>query len=150
MISKTNQEKVRKFFETVDIMQTPRAREVGLLVVKRENLSDISSLAPNSNLVTVIDLNDEMDVESAVHQLADAMRAGRVALLRIYDYLDPKIYNQLHLLAKAGRMEYPKLEERIFVDAAKGAQVILIATDANLEKLNYQNIFDIAGVTERL
>ena len=107
-------------------------------------------LAPNSNLVTVIDLQKETDAEEVIGQLADAMRAGRVALIRLYKYLDPKIYNQLYLLAQDGHMEYPHLQERVFVDAVKDARVIIVSTDAELEELNYSNIFDLAGVVERI
>ena len=56
--------------------------------------------------------------------------------MRIHDYLDQKFIINF-LLAKDGHMEYPRLEERVFVDAAKNAQIILVSTDAELEKLNY-------------
>ena len=76
--------------------------------------------------------------------------AGRIALIRLREYLDPKIYNQLYLLAQDGHMEYPRLEERVFVDAVKEARVIIVSTDAELEKLNYSNIFDLTAVVERV
>jgi hypothetical protein len=150
MISKINQRKVSNFYNVVAGMQISRNKTIGLLVIKKEELSDISALAVNSNLVTIIDLTKESDAEQTINQLADDMRVGRIALMRIHDYLDPKIYNQLFLLAKDGHMEYPRLEERVFVDAAQNAQVILVSTDAELEKLNYFNIFDIVGIAERL
>ncbi len=150
MISKTNQEKVRNFYKVVSEMQTPRNRELGLLVIKKEELGDLTALAPNSNLVTTIDLTPEFSSEEAISQLADAMKSGRVVLMRIHEYLDPKIYNQLFLLAQDGHMEYPHLEERIFVDSAISAQVILVSTDKELEKINYPNILNIVGLVERL
>lgn len=150
MIGQTAQEKVKKFYQVVAGLQTERKKEIGLLVVKKELFSDVAALAPNSNLVTVMDLKKEFDSQEVINQLADDMRAGRVSLIRLHDYLDSKIYNQLFLFARDGHMEYPRLEERIFVDAAKNAQIILVSTDAELEKLNYSNIFDIVGIVERL
>ncbi|GEM_PF-3199408 len=150
MISKINQEKVRKFYDVVAKMQTKRNREMGLLVVERETLGDIAALALNSNLVTSIELSRESDLENVINQMADAVRQGRIILIRLYDFLDPKIYNQLFLLTKDGHMEYPHLEERVFVDAADSTLLILLATDADLEKLNYPNILQLAGVVERL
>jgi hypothetical protein len=47
-------------------------------------------------------------------------------------------------------MEYPRLEERIFVQATKEAVIILVSTDRELEKLNYDNLFDLVGLVERL
>ena len=149
MISEINQQKVSKFYNVVAGMQTPGNKTIGLLVIKKEELGDISTLAVNSNLVTIIDLTKESDAEQIINQLADDMRIGRIVLMRIHDYLDPKIYNQLFLLAKNGHMEYPRLGERVFADAAKNAQVILVSTDAELEKLNYPNIFDMVGIVER-
>lgn len=150
MLTKPNQEKVQKFYEVVTKMQFPPAKEIGMIIIKKETLADISALAPNSNLVTSFELNRETDAQEAVEQLADALKAGRIALIRLHDWLDPKIYNQLYLLSKNGRMEFPRLEERVFVDAPKEALVILVSTDEELEKLNYENIFDLVGPVLRL
>lgn len=150
MTTETTEEKVRKFYKIVEGMQSLKKKEPGILVVKKENLGDIAALAPNSNLVTTMDLQEGTDAEEVIGQLANVMRTGRIALIRVHKYLDPKIYNQLYLLAQDGHMEYPHLEERVFVDAVNEAQVIIVSTDAELEKLNYSNIFDLAGVVERI
>jgi len=150
MINKTTEEKIKKFYKVVDGVQGSKKKELAILVVKKVNLGDVAALAPNSNLVTTIDLTAETDADEVIGQLADAMRAGRIALIRLREYLDPKIYNQLYLLAQDGHMEYPRLEERVFVDAVKEARVIIVSTDAELEKLNYSNIFDLTAVVERV
>ncbi len=100
--------------------------------------------------MTSFDLTRETDAEEAIEQLAETMKAGRIALIRLHDWLDPKIYNQLYLLSKNGRMEFPRLEERVFVETPKEALVILVSTDEELEKLNYENIFDLVGLVERI
>lgn len=150
MLTQQNQEKIKKFYEVISRMQFPPAKEIGLIVVKKETLADISALAPNSNLVTSFELTRETDAQETIEQLAEAIKAGHTALIRLHEYLDPKIYNQLYLLSKNGRMEFPRLEERVFVEAPKGALIILVSTDNELEKLNYENIFDLAGLVERL
>jgi len=150
MITEKNQDKVRKFYEVMAKMQVPPAKKIGLLAVKKETLADVSALAPNPNLVTSFDLTRETDSQEMIEELAKTITAGRIALLCLHDWLDPQIYNQLYLLSKNGRMEYPRLEERIFVQATKEAVIILVSTDRELEKLNYDNLFDLVGLVERL
>ena len=150
MISVANQQKIKKLFQVMARMQIPPAKEIGLIVVKKETLADISALAPNANLVTAFELTRETDAQEAINQLAETVKSGRVALVRLHEWLDPKIYNQLFLLSKNGRMEFPDVKERAFIEAPKEALVILVSTDQELEKLNYKNIFDLAGTVERL
>lgn len=130
-------------------MQLPPAKEIGLIIVKKENLADLAALAPNSNLVTTFELTSETDAQVMIDKLAETLKASRIALIRLHDWLDPKIYNQLYLLSKNGRLEFPRLEERVFIDAPKEALVILVSIDQELEKLNYKNIFDLVGPVER-
>jgi len=150
MLTKIQQEKIKKFYNVMAEMQFPPAKEIGMIIAKKETLADVSALAPNSNLVTTFDLTRETDGQEAIEQLAEILKAGRTALIRLHEYLDPKIYNQLYLLSKNGRMEFPRLEERIFIEATNEALVILISTDKELEKLNYKNIFDLVGLVERI
>ncbi|MBU1033034.1 MAG: hypothetical protein ABII13_00390 [Patescibacteria group bacterium] len=147
---KAKQEKVKKFYEVISRLQFPPGKEIGMIIVNKETMADIAALAPNSNLVTGLELTRETDVQEVIEQLADAIKAGRVALIRLHEWLDPKIYNQLFLLSKNGRMEFPDVDERVFVEAPKEAMVILVCTDAELAKLNYENIFDLIGPVERL
>jgi len=150
MIGAKTEEKVKNFYKLAAAMQSARQKEPALLVVKKESLSDICALAPSANLLTVIELGEDSDAEEVIEQMADAMISGRTVLLCLHKYLDPKIYNQIYLLAQDGHMEYPRLEERVFVDAKKESRIIIMSTDAELEKLNYRNILDLAGVVERL
>ena len=73
-----------------------------------------------------------------------------MALIYLHKFLEPKIYNQLYLLSKNGRMEFPAPQERVFVEAPKEALVIIVSTEAELEALNYENIFDLVGPILRL
>lgn len=150
MITKSNQEKIKKFYEVVRRIQFPPAKEIGLIIVKKETLADISASAPNSNLVTSFELTRETDAQETIEQLAETLKSSSIALIRLHEWLDPKIYNQLYLLSKNGRIEFPRLEERVFIEAPKDALVILVSTDQELERLNYKNIFDLVGPVERL
>ncbi|MCX6781994.1 MAG: hypothetical protein NTW66_02660 [Candidatus Magasanikbacteria bacterium] len=150
MISEKNIAKVKKFIDVVSDMQFGPGKQIGLLILKKEETKDISILAPNSNITTVLELSKDGDADEVIGYLADAVKSGRLIFIRLHDYLDPKIYNQLFLLSKNSRMEYPKLEERIFVDAAPETTIIVITTDNELNKLNYTNILDLSGLVERL
>jgi hypothetical protein len=149
MISEKNIEKVKKFYGAVLKLQTVRGRELGLLVVKKETLGDLAALCENSNRALIIDVSKGC-VEDIINDLANGIKNGSFILIKIGEYLDQEIYNQLFLLAHANHMEFPRLEKRIFIDSAKETVIVLVSTDKELEKLNYQNIFDIVGLTERL
>ncbi len=145
------EEKIKKFYEVVSKMQIPPGREIGLIISKKKKvLADISKQAPDSNMITVFELDKETNVEKAIDDLADAMSTGRTALLQIHDYLDQKIFNQLYLLSKDGRMQYAKLEDWVTVDAVPEASIILISTEKELENLNYTNIMDMVGPVLRI
>lgn len=150
MSQSTAEEKIKKFYRVVAALQTPQNCTLGLLVVKKQTLGDIATLAPNPNVVTTIDADSAVPAEDVITALSDAMRSGRTALIRIHTQIDPSVYNQLFLLAQNGSMEYPCLEERIFVNVNDGASVILVLTDSELEQSNYPELMNIVGVVERL
>jgi len=125
-------------------------KQIGLLVVGKESIEDLAALAPNTNLALVIELGSDSDAQEVIEKMADAVSRDRLLLLRLHDYLDPKVYNQLWLLTKKGQLEYPLLDERVVVPASSASAIIIVSTDAELERLNYNNIYDLVGLTERL
>lgn len=130
-------------------MQGP-AKEIGLLVINDELIGDLAALSQNSNLTITLELSQDTDAQEVIDVMSEALAAGKLVLLRLHDYLDPKIYNQLWLLAKKGQLEYPLLDQRVVVPASPAAALVIVSTDEELERLNYDNIFDLVGLTERL
>ena len=53
MITKENQEKVKKFYQILAKTQLPPAKEIGLIVINKEKLADLSVLMPNPNAVSI-------------------------------------------------------------------------------------------------
>lgn len=150
MINESSKQKIKKFYEILSKVQSIHGKNVGLIVVKEESLADISALSPNSNLTTIYDLAEDINITDLIEQLADNFKKKRIVIIRLYDYLDPKLYNQIYLISKAGRMEFFKLEKDIIVDIPEEAQLILVSKDDELEKLNYKNLFNIVGPILRL
>ena len=146
--------KIIRFYQVMEKMQTVKNFRIGMIITSPENetLSDIASLAPNSNRVTSVALDqDSNGANIIVNELAAGLEDGRIILLQISGYLDPKIYNQLYLLANSGRMEYVFLDqERVFIYSKLGAQIILLSSQENLDKLNYTNILNLVSLVKRL
>ena len=150
MITKTNQEKIKKFFEILSKIQLDSGKNIGLIIVNQETLSDISALAPNSNLVSVYDLSEKSNITDLIEELAKNFEQKRTVILRLHNYLDPKLYNQIYLISKAGRMEFFNGKKEVFLEIPKESQLILVSTDKELERLNYKNLFNIVGPILRL
>jgi hypothetical protein len=150
MISKKNKEKVQKFYQVISKVQLPEGKEIGLIVVKRENMDDIINCAPNTNLVTSIELTKDADSTEIIKEMADSLTNKKTVIIRMHDWLDPKIYNQLFLLSKEGRMQYADLEDWKVIDCPREGNVIIISTDKEIESLNYKNLFDVVGPVARL
>ena len=141
-------QKTNKFLEVVKKMQSKSKLSIGLLVL--ENGDDFNLISNELKHVKIIDNERDEDVEDVIDNMTTSMEKGQGICFKIGPYLDPKIYNQLHMLAQTGHMEYPTREERKFVYPSEGSYIVIVATDQDLEKLNYTNIFDIASLTERL
>ena len=150
MITKTNQEKIKKFFEILSKIQLDFGKNIGLIVVSQETLSDISALTPNSNLVSVYDLTEKINITDLIEELSKNFERKRTVILRLHSYLDPKLYNQIYLISKSGRMEFFNGKDEVFLEIPKESQLILVSTDKELEKLNYKNLFNIVGPILRL
>ena len=150
MITKTNQEKIKKFFEILSKIQLDSGKNIGLIIVNQETLSDISALTPNSNLVSVYDLTEEANITDLIEELVKNFKQKRTVILRLHNYLDSKLYNQIYLISKSGRIEFFNGKDEIFLEIPKESQLILVSTDKELEKLNYKNLFNIVGPILRL
>ena len=150
MINKTNQEKVKKFYQVLLKIQPSSGKDIGLILIKKETLADLISLTPNSNQTATFELDKNTYITEFIEDLAEALKRKKMVFLRLHDYLDPSIYNQLYLIYKAGRMDFPKLEKDIVFDVPKESCLILVSTDEEIEKLNYKNLFNIIGPVLRL
>jgi len=68
----------------------------------------------------------------------------------LHQYLNPAVYNQLHLISNSGRIHFFKLKEEVLLDLPQESQLILVSTDEEIEGLNYKNIFEVVGPVLRL
>ena len=150
MINKTNKEKVKKFYQVLLKIQPSSGKDIGLILIEKETLADLISLTPNSNQTATFELDKNTYITEFIEDLAEALKRKKMVFLRLHDYLDPSIYNQLYLIYKAGRMDFPKLEKDIVFDVPKESCLILVSTDEEIEKLNYKNLFNIVGPVLRL
>jgi hypothetical protein len=150
MLTKKNQEKIQHFYKALSLVQPSGGKDIGLIIVKDETLSDLVALTENSNLTAAFELTEDIYVQEFLEELAKALKKGLTVFIRLHQYLDPAIYNQLYLISHAGRMHFFKLKDEILVNLPKEAQLILVSTDEEIEKLNYKNLFEIVGPILRL
>jgi hypothetical protein len=150
MFTEKNKEKIKNFYKALSLVQPSSGKDIGLILIKDETLADLIALTENSNLTAVFELTEDTYVQGFLEELAGALKKGLTVFVRLHQYLDPAIYNQLYLISHAGRMHFFKLEDEILVTLPKEAQLILVSTDEEIEKLNYKNLFEIVGPILRL
>jgi hypothetical protein len=150
MLKEENKEKIRHFYKALSLVQPSAGKDIGLILIKEETLADLVSLTENSNLTAVFELTEDSYVQEFLEKLAEALKGGLTVFIRLHQYLDPAIYNQLYLISRAGRMHFFKLEDEILINVPKEARLILVSTDEEIEKLNYKNLFEIVGPILRL
>ena len=150
MIKKENQEKIKHFYQALAMVQPTAGKDIGLILVKDENLADLVSLTENSNSTAIFELKEDTYVDGFLEELAEALKRGLLVFVRLHQYLDPAVYNQLHLISNSGRMHFFKLKEEVLLDLPKESQLILVSTDEEIEKLNYKNLFEVVGPVLRL
>jgi len=150
MITPNKQKTIKEFYQTVVDLQSAGPKEIGLLVIEKETIADLAALSPKSNQTTIFDLKRDINLEQIIKNLAEAVSRDNLILIRLYDYLHPKIYNQLYLLSKNGRMDFIETDKDNVVTANKKSALVLISTNDDLEKNNYQNILDLTAVVKKL
>jgi len=150
MLTEKNKEKIKHFYKVLSLVQPSAGKDIGLILIKDETLADLISLCENSNLTAVFELTGDTYVQGFLEELAEALKRRLTVFIRLHQYLDPAIYNQLYLISHAGRMHFFKLEDEILVNVPKEARLILVSTDEEIEKLNYKNLFEIVSPILRL
>jgi len=150
MLTEKDEEKIKHFYKALSLVQPSGGKDIGLILIKDESLADLIGLTENSNLTAVFELNNDTYIQDFLEELAEALEKGLTVFVRLHQYLDPAIYNQLYLISHAGRMHFFKLKDEILVNLPKETQLILVSTDEEIEKLNYKNLFEIVGPILRL
>lgn len=150
MISEVNIQKIQKFCDTLKKVQPSSGHDLGLIVSKEENMADIQAALPEPNNVSVYELDIDTLTGETIKQFLSDLQNRRTVLVRLHEFLDPEIYNQLYLIAQSGRADFFLPGDSITFDVPKESALILVSTDEELEKLNYKNIFDLTGPVLRL
>jgi len=150
MIKKENQEKVKYFYQALAKVQPAAGKDIGLIIIKDENLADLVSLTGNSNSTGVFELKEDTYIEGFLEELVEALKRSLLVFVRLHRYLSPAVYNQLHSISNSGRIHFFKLKEEVLLDLPKESQLILVSTDKEIEGLNYKNIFEVVGPVLRL
>jgi len=150
MITEENKQKVQEFYGKLIKVQPVSGHDIGMIVVKEENLGDIQAALPDPNNTSVYELDTQTPVSQTIKEILTALQNKQTILIQIHEFLSPEIYNQLYLIAQSGRADFFLPEGEMAFDVAKDAVLILISTDKELENLNYKNIFEVAGPVLRL
>jgi len=148
--SADNQEKIKHFYQALMKVQPVVGKDIGLILVKDESLADLVSLTGKSNSTAVFELKEDTYIEKFLEELAESLKRGLIVFVRLHQYLDPAVYNQLYLISHSGRLHFFKLKEEVLLDLPKESQLILVSTDEEIENLNYKNLFEVVGPVLRL
>lgn len=141
--------KIQDFYEKLKKIQPAKGYDIGLLVTS-DNLGDISAALPDSNNISVYELLKSEPLEKIIKGILNDLKSGRNILLRLHDYLDPSVYNQLFLIARSGRTDYFLPEGSITFNVPKSAVLLIVISTQELENLNYKDFLNVCGPVLRL
>jgi len=113
MIKKENQEKIKHFYQALAKVQPAAGKDIGLIIIKDESLADLVSLTGNSNSTEVFELKEDTYIEGFLEELVEALKKSLLVFVRLHQYLNPAVYNQLHLISNSGRIHFFKLKEEV-------------------------------------
>lgn len=150
MITDEKVTKVKHFYEVLEKTQSASGKNIGLIVIKDENLGDLTALTKNSNDTSIIQIDKNIDVLDFIKDLTNNLTDKKMVFIRLHKYLDPKIYNQFYLLTNNARMEYFDQDKDIVVNIPCESQIIIVMTDEELEELNYKDILNTFSPVLRL
>ena len=149
-MSAATSQKLQKYHETLSKIQPSYGHDLGMIIVESENLGDLQAALPDPNNVSTYELDQETDITGTIKEFLGDLQNKRTVLLQLHEFLDPKIYNQLHLISQSGRADFFLPNDSITFDVPKESVLILVSTNEELGKLNYHNILDIVGPVLRL
>lgn len=150
MIKDENIVKVKHFYDVLEKIQPVSGKNIGLIVIKDENLGDLTALTKNSNDTSVMQIDKDIDILDFIKDLAKNLTDKKMVFIRLHKYLNPKIYNQFYLLTNNARMEYFDRDKDIVVNIPHQSQVVVVMTNEELESLNYKDILNTFSMVLRL
>ncbi len=144
--------KVKDFYKKLSQVQPREGKDIGLICLGDYDLSEIVSSIPESNKTALFELNKETVSAELIKEIADLFEHKKktILILRLHDYLSPKIYNQLYLISRSRKMDFSYLEEDVYTKISSDTQIILVTTEEELENLNYDNLLNLVGPVLRL
>ena len=140
--------KIADFVKKLKQIQPKHGRDIGLIVTAGENLADIQAAFPNPNSVSLYETTE--DVDNIIKNILQDLKSEKDVLLKLSDWLDPSLYNQLYLISCSGRADYFLPEGSITFDIPKNSVLVLTIDSGDLERLNYKDFLNICGPVLRL
>jgi hypothetical protein len=144
-------EQINHFLKKLAKIQPTNKKEVGLIVASDdEQVSQIEKNL-NSDTISAIDLDDNNKASTELlKEIVESLKQNQFTILAVGDKLSPKLYNQIYLASKNGRIHFIENDKNQVVDINKENQLVLLISQKNLDNLSYDNIVDLAGPVLRL
>jgi hypothetical protein len=146
MLKKTEKLRLRNFVEKISKLQPPSGKDIGLIVASdKKNRDNIFNFLIKQKSFQGIEMKDNPATTSFLKDFKKSLKKNHNSILKMGDYLSPKIYNQFYLISKEGRLHFWELKEDIVYDIPAKNQLVIIISQEDLDNLNYKNILNIVG-----
>jgi len=124
---------------------------LGMIIMNGDQVSDILSVLPEPNKNSLYKIDFESDIEDTLDLILRDLLQKRNVFLHIKDFLPPKIYSQLYLFSREGRMDFiDSGGQNMSVDIPEEAVIIVLIDKDDFDSLNYKNMHDLINNSIRL
>lgn len=150
MISKTQKETIKKFFEAVEnISHGPgEIYDLGLVISDNLKSKDLVKFVPRPKEVEVFNLSGKSNSQKFLKTLATTLEEKRWLLINLEDgYLPSAIYSQLRLLSTNNCLQIFSLDGAGKTDfkMPKESRIVVLANKNSMAKIDNSSFLSLFG-----
>lgn len=150
MISKTQKEIIKNFFEAVEnISHGPgEIYDLGLVISDNLKSKDLVKFVPRLKEVEVFNLSEESSSQKFLKTLITIFEDKKWFLINLEDgYLPNEIYSQLRLLSTNNCLQIFSLggAEKTDFKMPKESRIVILANKGSIAKINNPNFINLFG-----
>jgi len=151
MISKTQKETIKKFFQAIDkVLHSPGDLcDLGLIISDKIKINDLIDLTPYPERVEVFNLSEKNSPDEFLNKLVECFKNKKWSLVELKDgYFPSTIYNPLRILSIQNRLQISDLtgkQEAIDLRIPEESRIIFLIDQENLSKINNTDFIKLFG-----
>jgi len=147
MISKTQKETIKKFFEAVEkVVHGPgEIYDLGLVISDNLKLKDLVKFAPRPEEIEIFDLSEKTSSEF-VEVLLNVFKKKKWILVEVVDgYLPEEVYNKLRFLSINNHLQFFDGKSDTDIKIPIETRIIFLINKKSASQINNPNFINLFG-----